>query len=282
MTKPSKKNGTPHRAPHGASPLSQGGLSLESVLETMKAPGLGFERVEHVAGSTYKDSSTVLVIPTRSKFKTEDGEEVRGLIPSRVVQAWQGLIAPMNQKRAILFASGHEVGQAYDAMIRMILEHPELSKWRYVMTLEDDNIPPPDAHLRLLETIQWGHYDAVSAIYFTKGEINMPMAYGDPAEYQRTGQLDFRPRDVKEALAAGQVMPVNGIAMGCALWKMSLFREIPPPWYVTLNDLVPGKGIVGMTQDLSFCQKAVLGGKRFAVDMRVRVGHLDIASGTVF
>lgn len=258
------------------------GKDLDTVMSEMRSPGLGFERVEHIAGSTYKDSSTVIVIPTRSKFKTEDGQEVRGLIPSKVVQSWQALIAPMNQKRAIFFASGHEVGRAYDAMIQTILDHPELSKWRYIMTLEDDNIPPPDAHIRLLESIAWGNYDAVSALYFTKGEVNMPMAYGDPEEYKRTGNLDFRPRDIRDALKHGQVMPVNGIACGCALWKMSLFREVPPPWYVTMNDLIPGKGIVGMTQDLAFCQKAVLAGKRFATDMRVRVGHLDIASGTVY
>jgi hypothetical protein len=274
-------NGASRKAPLTGAP-SAPMVPLEAALDAMRSPGLGFERVEHLVGSTYKDSSTVIVIPTRGKYKTEDGVEVLGLIPSRVVSAWQGLIAPMNQKRAILFASGHEVGRAYDAMIQMILAHPELSKWRYVLTLEDDNLPPPDAHLRLLESIHWGHYDAVSGLYFTKGEVNMPMAYGDPAEYARTGQLDFRPRDVRAALAAGQIMPVNGIAMGCALWKMSLFRDIQPPWYVTLNDLVPGKGVVGMTQDLSLCQKAVLAGKRFAVDLRVKVGHLDLGSGAVY
>ena len=255
---------------------------LSEVLKTMSAPGLGFERVEHIPGSTYKDSSTVIVIPTRGKYKDMEGREIEGLIPAQVVSSWQGLISPMNQKRALLFASGHEVGQAYDAMIKTILAHPELSKWKYVMTLEDDNIQPPDAHIRLLETIEWGSYDAVSGLYFTKGQVNMPMAYGDPEEYKRTGVLDFRPRDVREALAAGQIMSVNGIACGCALWRMSLFREIPPPWYVTLNDFIPGKGTVGMTQDLRFCSEARRAGKRFGVDLRVKVGHLDVASGAIF
>jgi hypothetical protein len=258
------------------------GMTIDSVMDAMRSPGLGFERVEHVMGSTYKDSSTVIVIPTRSKYKTEDGTEVVGLIPQKVVASWQALIPPMNQKRAIFFASGHEVGKAYDAMIKQILDHPELSKWRYILTLEDDNIQPPDAHIRLLESISWGNYDAVSGLYFTKGELNMPMAYGDPAAYAKTGQLEFQPRDIRTALAAGQIMPVNGIACGCALWKMSMFRELPPPWYVTLNDVVPGKGIVGMTQDLRFCSEAVRAGKRFAVDMRVHVGHLDVASGVVY
>jgi hypothetical protein len=265
-------------------------VPLSEVLTQMQSPGRGFERVELIEGSTYKDSSTVIVIPTRGKYKMvvkdEKGAEkdvvVEGLIDKRVVSAWQALISPMNQKRAMLFTSGHEVGQAYDAMIQTILAHPELKNWKYVMTLEDDNIPPPDAQLRLLESIEKFGYDAVSGLYFTKGEISMPMAYGDPAEYQRTGVLDFRPRDVREALAAGQIMPVNGIAMGCALWRMSLFREIPSPWYVTLNDFIPNKGTVGMTQDLSFCRKAREAGKRFATDMRVKVGHLDVSNGTVY
>jgi hypothetical protein len=263
-------------------------LSMGEVMRQMKAPGLGFERVEHIPGSTYKDSSTVIIVPTRGKYveagnpsdKKED--EILGLIPNQVVSAWQALISPMNQKRALLFSTGHEVGQAYDAMIRSILEHPELKSWKYVLTLEDDNIPPPDAHIRLLESIEFGRYDAVSALYFTKGEVTMPMAYGDPAEFARTGTIDFRPRDVREALAAGQIMPVNGIAMGCALWRMSLFRDIPAPWYVTLNDLVPGKGIIGMTQDLSFAERAIRAGKRLAVDLRVKVGHLDTATGTIY
>lgn len=239
---------------------------VADVVLQMKEPGLGFERVEHIAGSTYKDSSTVIVIPTR------------GMIHHKVVSAWQSLIAPMNQKRAILFASGHEVGHAYNAMISMILGHPELKTWRYILTLEDDNIPPPDAHIRLLESINFGSYDAISGLYFTKGEVNMPMAYGTPS----SGSLDFQPRDVRDALRHGQIMPVNGVAMGCCLWRMELFREIPPPWYVTLNDIVPGKGIVGMTQDLRLCAEAIKVGKRFAVDLRVKVGHMDVSSGVIY
>ena len=260
------------------------------------SPGLGFERVKHIPGSTYKDASTVVIIPTRSiaaevekkrRAKKEgtvfDEKDIEVFgIDQRVISAWRGMLSPMNQQRAELFASGHEVGQAYNDMIAQVLAHPQLKKFKYVLTLEDDNIPPPDAHIRLLESIEQFKFDAVSGIYFTKGEINMPMAYGDPAEYARTGVLDFKPRDIRDALAAGHVMPVNGIAMGCALWRMDLFREIPGPWYVTVNDVVPGKGSQMYTQDLSFAERAVRLGKRFGVDMRVRVGHLDVRSGTIF
>jgi hypothetical protein len=233
--------------------------------------GLGFDRIRVLPGSTYKDSSTVVIVPERNP-----------MIHHRIVTSWQNLISPMNQKRTWIFAIGDEVGQAYNNMISNILADPNLSKWKYVLTLESDNIVPPDAHVRLLESIEEFNFDAVSGIYFTKGDVQMPMAYGDPEEFKRTGVLDFRPRDIREAVARGRVMEVNGIAMGCSLYRLDLFRELPPPWFVTVADVVEGKGAMGFTQDLYFCQRAKLAGKKFGVDFRCRVGHLDIASGTVY
>jgi hypothetical protein len=235
-----------------------------------KLDGLGYERIEAVHGSTYKDNSTVVIMPTR------------GTIHWKVMQAVQNLVPLMNQKKAFMYAVGHEVGQAYNTLIRNILADPNLSKWKYVLTLEDDNMPMPDAHVRLIETIESGGYDAVSGIYFTKGDFNMPQAYGDPNRFRNTGELEFRPRNIVECLTAGKVMEVNGIAMGCALWKMDIFRDIPEPWFVTCNDWTEGAGGKCFTQDLYFCEKGRRAGKKFAVDFRVRVGHLDPESGIVY
>lgn len=233
--------------------------------------GLGFERVQHVPGSTYSDSSTIIIVPSRDeKFH------------HRVVNCWQNLISPMNQKRAFLYVIGDEVGKAYTNTIQQILADPNLSTWKYILTLESDNLPPPDAHIRLLESIEKFSLDAVSGIYFTKGDVNMPMAYGDPDTFRRTGVLDFKPLDIRSALTAGQVIEVNGIAMGCSLYRMDLFKQIQPPWFVTVADIVEGKGIQGFTQDLYFCEKAKRAGKRFGVDLRVRVGHMDFGSGIVY
>ena len=124
-------------------------------------------------------------------------------------------------------------------------------------------------------------FDAVSGLYFTKGDFNMPMAYGDPDTFRTTGVLDFKPRNINDALKRGQVMEVNGIAMGCSLYRMDLFREIPKPWFVTLSDMTP-EGPKAYTQDLYFCERARRMGKRFGVDMRVKVGHLDINTDFVY
>lgn len=234
--------------------------------------GHGFERVKVMHGGSFKNARTVVIAPTR------------GLIHHRVVTAWQNLLAPMNQARAFLMCAGDEVGIAYNKMIAGILADPNLSTWDYILTLEDDNLPLPDAHIRLLESIEDTRCDAVSGIYFTKGDFNAPMAYGNPADYERTGVLDFKPfppEVVREALSTGYTMPVNGIAMGCALWRMDLFRQVEPPWFVTVSDVVNGAA-QSFTQDLKFCEKAKQQGKRFAVDFRVRVGHLDVRTGEVY
>ena len=234
--------------------------------------GLGFERVQRHSSSTYRDSSTIIIVPAREdKFHY------------RIVNSWQNLIGPMNQKRLFTYVVNDEVGKAYTTMIQNILKDPELSKWKYVLTLESDNIQPPDAHIRLLESIEEFGLDGVSGIYFTKGDVNMPMCYGDPDRYRQTGELEFHPRDIRAALAAGnRVVECNGIAMGCSLYRMDLFRQIEPPWFVTVNDIIEGKGVQGYTQDLFFAEKAKRAGKRFGVDLRVRVGHLDFASGIVY
>jgi len=232
--------------------------------------GLGFERVELLPGSTYKDSSTVIVVPTR------------GTIHYKVAAAWENMFAPMNQKRAKLYAVGHEVGRAYEEMVRFVLAHPILSTYKYLMTLEDDNLPPPDAQVKLLDTIEYCSLDAVSGLYFTKGALNMPMAYGDPKSLLNTGSIDFKPRDVLKALETGNVVEVNGIAMGCAVWRMDLFREFPPPWFVTVNEIIPERGIACVTQDLYFCERLRRAGKRLGVDLRVSVGHIDVETGEIY
>jgi hypothetical protein len=234
--------------------------------------GLGFERVQRHSSATYRDSSTILIVPSREdKFHY------------KVVNSWQNLIAPMNQRRTMLYIVNDEVGKAYTTTIQNILKDPQLSTWKYIMTMESDNIQPPDAHIRLLESIEEFGLDGVSGIYFTKGDVNMPMCYGDPEAYRQTGVLEFAPRDIRTALTAGnRVVECNGIAMGCSLYRLDLFRQIEPPWFVTVNDIVEGKGVQGFTQDLFFCEKAKRAGKCFGVDLRVRVGHIDFASGIVY
>ena len=149
---------------------------------------------------SYRDLSTLIVVPTR------------GMIPARAVENWMGLMMPMNQKVVRLFISGMEVGDAYTQAITLLLAHPELRDWKYVLTLEEDNLPPPDGLLKLYENID--DYAAVGGLYWTKGEGGQPMIYGDPH-----GILNFIPQvPVPEAIQEC-VAPETQILMADLTWR---------------------------------------------------------------
>jgi hypothetical protein len=210
-------------------------------------------------GRDFRDMSTVCVVPTR------------GVIPARAVETWMGLMNPMNQPFTRIFISGMEVGAAYDHAIALILEHPVLSKWKYVLTLEEDNLPPADGLLRLLESIE--NFDAVGGLYWTKGEEGQPMSYGKPGEL---------PEYAPWLPPADTVAPVNGIGMGFSLFRMDVFRELERPYFETVQRWDPNTGAQAATQDLHFCGRIRDKGRRIAVDTRVKVGHLDPTTGQVW
>jgi hypothetical protein len=210
-------------------------------------------------GAIYHDASTVIVIPTR------------GVVPARVVESWWNLMGPMNNQLVRMFVTGMEVGAAYEAAVETILGHPVLTKFRYMLTLEEDNMPPADGLLSLIGSLSSGPYDVVAGLYWTKGEGGQPMIYGDPK-----GILSFEPQVPKP----NSVQEANGLGMGFTLFKLDLFRDgkIERPWFKTVQSLTEGIG----TQDLYFFGKARRAGYRVASDNRVRVGHYDHSSGIVW
>jgi hypothetical protein len=188
------------------------------------------------------------------------------MIPAKVVQNWMGLMPLMNQKFIRIFMIGLEVGEAYSQAIDMILAHEDLSKWQYILTLEEDNMPPPDGFSKLIESINQG-YDVVGGLYWTKGPGGQPMIYGDPNVMPRT----FIPQlPIPET-----VQPCNGLGMGFTLFKLSMFKDkrLPRPFFKTMSEYKPGQGCQVFTQDLYFFNNAVSLGFKFACDNRVRVGH---------
>lgn len=200
------------------------------------------------AGKAYADLSTVCVIPTR------------GAIPARIVESWWGLMSPMNHKFTRIMVRGMEVGDAYNQAIELILDHPELSKWRYILTLEEDNAPPADGLLRLLEAAEkHPEYAAIGGLYWTKGEAGQPMIYGDPK-----APLAFQPQVPRHET----VQECNGLGMGFTLFRTEQFRALPKPWFVTQQ--ANGHQF---TQDLFHFDKARRAGLRVACHTGVKVGH---------
>ena len=214
-------------------------------------------------GRTYKDLSTVIIVPTRGG---------RSLCP-RFVSAITGLMRPMNQQVfGPIFMSGMEVGHAFNSAVEMIQANPVLSKFKYLLTVEDDNICQPDGLLKLYESIE--EYDVVGGLYWTKGDGGQPMIYGDP----NVSPLNFVPQNV----IPETVQRCNGTGMGFALFKLSIFKKLPPPWFETKQSWDPNTGAKCYTQDLWFYEKLVKSGGKVAVDNRVKIGHLDIENDMIY
>jgi hypothetical protein len=203
-------------------------------------------------GQSYRNLSTVWITVTR------------GVLKCKVVSSWMSMAKPMNQPFfGPVFIENEEVGVGYQKAFAMVLDHPELSKWKYILTVEEDNLPPQDGLLKLYESI--AEYDCVAGLYWTKGENGQPMIYGDPAVMPKNfvPQLP-RPDTVQQS---------NGLGMGFNLWKIESFqkklKEMPRPWFKTVQEA--GKGF---TQDLYFFNEAAKYGFKCACDTRVKVGHL--------
>ena len=204
-------------------------------------------------GRTYEDLSTIWLTVTR------------GMVPSAVLPSWFSLQRPMNQQVANLFVENQEVGDAYNSAIEQIVRDKTLSRFKYILTLEEDNMPPPDGLVKLYESIQ--NFDAVGGLYWTKGEGGMPMIYGAPDEWP----INYRPQMPK----VGEIQPCNGLGMGFTLFRMSMFKDksIQRPLFRTAPS---------STQDLYFFRNAAKRGYRFASDNRVLVGHHDSNTGVTW
>jgi hypothetical protein len=263
--------------------------------------GLAFKNLgayEETKGWT--DQSFAWVIPTAGNMIHWD-----------VVDSWDNLDMPMNQARTgRLRARNMEVGEAYNYLFKLAIDEEAASRQhnteyaalitgtRFVFTVEHDNVLPtnavtglmaaiytcPDCGGEITDTEKWecgeGHhgYDAVSGLYFTKAIPPRPMAYGNP----KNGPDDFTPQPVKEAVEQKRTIEVNGIAMGCAVWRKEMFRQLEYPWFKTVEkDNMTGTG--GGTQDLVFCRRAKAElGARFGVNCAVKVGHINLKTGVAF
>jgi hypothetical protein len=205
-------------------------------------------------GGSWKHQRVIMIIPAS---KT---------IPTKVYLSHCGLIFPPNNASYRMAAIGMEVGEAFSNSIEEVLNHPELSKWEYILTIEHDNIPPPDGLIKLLKQMEaHPEYACIGGLYWTKGEEGVPQIWGDPKD----PNINFRPQPpVQDSL-----VECCGTGMGFNLWRISMFKDerLRKPLFKTLSD---SAGV--STQDLYFWNDARKYGYRCAIDCAVKVGHYDL------
>jgi len=206
-------------------------------------------------GGSWKDQSLIWITPSDSS------------IPAKVVWSWLHLICPPNNKVFRMLALGQEVGEAYSNSIETILSHPDLSTWKFILTLEHDNIPPQDGIMKLVEQMDnHPEFSCIGGLYWTKGEEGVAQIWGDP----KSPELNFRPQPP----VAGKLVECCGTGMGFNLWRIDMFKDkrLPRPLFRTKASKEEGVG----TQDLVFWSEARKYGYRCAIDCSVLVGHYSV------
>ncbi len=207
-----------------------------------------------LAGGSWKKQRIIVLVPSAK------------MIAAKVYLSHCGLIFPPNNAVYRMLCLGMEVGDAYSSAIEQIVQHPELSQWEYILTVEHDNVPPQDGVIKLLESMEaHPEYACIGGLYWTKGAGGVPQIWGDPAD----PVLNFRPQPPKP----DTLQECCGTGMGFNLWRLSMFKDekLRKPWFKT----IAGREGVG-TQDLYAWGDFRKHGYRCAIDTRVMVGY-DVA-----
>lgn len=219
--------------------------------------------------NSYSDRSIVCIIPTR------------GAIDARVVSSWFRLITPINQRFTRIILSGGEVADSYNTAITSVLQHPQLSRYKYILTMEDDNIPPEDGLIKLCESMAAAEKKgeelwALSGLYWSKGnETGVPIAFGDRRRDE--WNMDCIPLE-PDGVTNCWIIP-----QGFTLYRTDLFRRLAYPWFKTVERYDPeALGLTTATQDVYFFKKCFDAKLPVGVRADVRVGHLDIETGFVW
>lgn len=226
-------------------------------------PDLGYHNTDLTASinrlkdeGSYADMSSVLLIPAF------------GTVPTKVVASWWNSFFPPNQQVYKIFAVGMEVGEAFSQSIEHILNDPVLGKCKYLLTVEHDNIGPPDGFVKLLHAMhKHPEYACIGGLYWTKGYGGQPQIWGDPKD----PILNYRPQAPDPN---GGLVECNGTGMGYNAWRLDMFRDdrLRKPWFKTTSG-AEGEGV--QTQDLYFWGDAKKHGYRCAIHCGVKVGHYD-------
>jgi hypothetical protein len=199
--------------------------------------------------ASWKKARIIVILPASNTIST------------KVALSHWNLAFPPNNGIHKILALGQEVGEAYSNTIDHILEHPELKNWEYILTIEHDNVPPPDGVLRLVDQMnKHPEFDCIGGLYWTKGEGGVPQIWGDPKD----PILNFRPQPP----VPGELVECCGTGMGFNLWRLKMFKDkkLRRPWFKTIG---------ASTQDLYAWNDFRKHGYRCAVDCGVLVGHYD-------
>lgn len=203
--------------------------------------------------NSYRDLSTVCILPTS------------GTVHARVVQNWMTHLTQMNQKFVRLPIITKNKYDAFNNAIQGILTTPGLKDFKYILTMEEDVMPPYDGLIKLYENIE--KYDVVGGLVWDKGPEGKPKIYGIPHMIPQTF--------LSVAPYPDTIQSCLGLSTEFTLFKLSIFEDqrIQKPWFLANHE---------ERSEVYFFENIHKVGYTVACDTRVKVGHYDAKNDIVW
>jgi GT2 family glycosyltransferase len=161
--------------------------------------------------------------------------------------------------------NGLDTHVVYDASTVLLTQRARLAAEaqaigaEYMLWLDSDMIFPATTALRLL-----AHNEPVVACNYIRRQLPAKgVAYETIGDWENP--LPFEPQD--------ELVPVEGIGMGCMLVKTSILQEIPKPWF-EFHWTEESNDHLG--EDMDFCMKMADAGYTVKIDtnLSMEIRHL--------
>lgn len=186
--------------------------------------------------------------------------------------AFKACSPPMNSNTIYFETHAKPIDEARNWFAEAAIEH----KAKYLFFWDEDVLVPPHALRELIYVADnWPNVGVVGGIYCLKTQRPEPLVF----KQQGMGPTwDWK---------VGEVFECGGIGMGCTLIRTELFKDIPKPWFRTVDDLSPYLDNLPAgeqwTEDLYFCKKVVDSKKwKIIAHGGLVMPHIDVRTRTKY
>lgn len=207
-----------------------------------------------------------------------------GMIPVEVFVGFGRMQMPINGQVFQHIIKGMEVGHGRNQAVQFIMNMPKEERPKWLFFLGDDMIPPWDGLVKLYETAEYDKWDALTGMYFWKGEPPTPLIWRDDHIGRLIPGKHFN---------VGDVIDVDLTGLDFTLIRTSLLEKMESPWFKTgpskradvpkaISKYSDPTSIICHTEDTWFYGKAKKLGAKIGVHTGVRVAHLDVKTGCIY
>jgi predicted SAM-dependent methyltransferase len=190
-------------------------------------------------------------------------------LPPELPMAFKSCAPPMNSNTIYFETKQKNIDVARNWFAKQAIEHNA----KYLWFWDEDVLVPPHALRELIYVADnWNKVGVVGGIYCLKVDRPEPLVFKDAG---MGPYWDWR---------VGEVFECGGIGMGCTLIRTEIFKDLPEPWFRTVDDLSPYLDNVPMgeqwTEDLYFCKKVRESKWKIVAHGGLVMPHIDVRTGT--